>query len=166
MPKDVRYLSKRRKNQIIVNLLKRHDSSLPSSSLCPVPDTINANLLIVGTLSESNVLFETQSCEDVVASEISDNENEVFQINDTESDSDMKSVTENQAENIATIQENVTEEDCSLETDLQVLIIDNNISHNTANILLFILRKHGHVELPCDVRSLLHTPRKAQDLKL
>lgn len=30
-----------------------------------------------------------------------------------------------------------------------------------ANKLLLILRKHGHVELPSDVRTLLHTPRKA-----
>ncbi|KYM94043.1 hypothetical protein ALC62_15348, partial [Cyphomyrmex costatus] len=43
--------------------------------------------------------------------------------------------------------------------DLQKLIIEDSISHNTANKLLSILRKHGYIELPCDVRSLLLTPR-------
>ncbi|EFN89121.1 hypothetical protein EAI_12487, partial [Harpegnathos saltator] len=35
------------------------------------------------------------------------------------------------------------------------------ISHNTANKLLHILRKHSHIELPKDIKSLVHTPKSA-----
>lgn len=53
--------------------------------------------------------------------------------------------------------------DCSnkpnLREDLQKLVIERNIAHNTVNELLAILRKHGHVDLPKDVRVLLQTPR-------
>jgi len=49
----------------------------------------------------------------------------------------------------------------SLREDLQKLIIERNIPHSTANELLRILRKHGHIELPSDVRVLVITPRNA-----
>jgi len=49
----------------------------------------------------------------------------------------------------------------SLREDLQKLIVEQNIAHNTANELLAILRKHGHVDLPKDMRVLLKTPRNA-----
>lgn len=49
----------------------------------------------------------------------------------------------------------------SLWADIQTFIIERNISHNSGNELLRILRLHGHVELPRDVRVLLHTPRNA-----
>lgn len=45
--------------------------------------------------------------------------------------------------------------------DLQTLIVEHNISHNTANQLLTILRKHGHLNLPSDIKSLVNTPRNA-----
>lgn len=49
----------------------------------------------------------------------------------------------------------------SLSKDLQKFIIEYNISHNATKELLQILRKHGHIELPKDVRILVHTPRNA-----
>lgn len=48
----------------------------------------------------------------------------------------------------------------SLWDNLQTLIIQSNIPHNNANELLPILKNHGHVELPSDIRTLLYTPRK------
>ena len=48
----------------------------------------------------------------------------------------------------------------SLRNDLQKFIVKYNISHNAAKELLEILRQHGHIELPKDVRSLIHTPIK------
>lgn len=45
--------------------------------------------------------------------------------------------------------------------DLQTLIVEHCISYNIANELLKILRKHGHIELPSDVRNLVKTPRNA-----
>jgi len=44
---------------------------------------------------------------------------------------------------------------------LQTLIIEHNIPHNTVNDMLRILKKHGHFELPNDVRVLMATPRNA-----
>lgn len=49
----------------------------------------------------------------------------------------------------------------SLREDLEKLIIERNVPYNTANELLRILRKHGHTELPSDVRVLVNTPRNA-----
>jgi len=53
--------------------------------------------------------------------------------------------------------------DCNNEnnlwTDLQMLIINYNIPHGTANELLRILKNHGLLELPNDVRTLLRMPR-------
>jgi len=53
--------------------------------------------------------------------------------------------------------------DCNNENnlwlDLQMLIVNYNIPHSTANELLRILKNHGLLELPNDVRTLLGTPR-------
>lgn len=40
-----------------------------------------------------------------------------------------------------------------------MLIIEHHVPHNFVNKLLQVLKKHGHVELPNDVRVLLKTPR-------
>lgn len=47
----------------------------------------------------------------------------------------------------------------SLTEDLQKLIVEKNVTHSIANELLAILRKHGHVGLPKDMKVLLQTPR-------
>uniref|UniRef100_A0A1Y1L962 DUF4806 domain-containing protein n=1 Tax=Photinus pyralis TaxID=7054 RepID=A0A1Y1L962_PHOPY len=47
----------------------------------------------------------------------------------------------------------------TLSDDLRQWIVDSNISHENANRLLFILKRHGIQKLPTDVRSLLKTPR-------
>lgn len=49
----------------------------------------------------------------------------------------------------------------TLREDLTRLIIECSIPHTTANKLLTIMRKYGHVDLAKDVRLLLSTPRNA-----
>lgn len=81
-----------------------------------------------------------------------------------ESQSDAESNEENRVETQSNISEISNISDCSndgLREDLQRLIVERNIVHNTANELLAILRKHGHIDLPSDVRLLLQTPRNA-----
>jgi len=91
------------------------------------------------------------------------NEMSESSISDTESLSDRQNYKKYNVE-IQNYVFNISNDlsDCnkkSLREDLQKLIVEQNIAHNTANELLAILRKHGHVDLPKDVRVLLKTPR-------
>lgn len=159
MPKELQYLSKRRKNQIINHILNynKHSKLLHSTNLNITSNTIEVennsnssftnvhdtnvdtnvdNILSQDEMSESSI----ESCSD---KENNEEHNEVqgyiSDINNISNCSDKRSLRE----------------------DLQKLIIERNIAHNTVNELLAILRKHGHVDLPKDARILLKTPRNA-----
>lgn len=110
-------------------------------------------------------------CDTVCNSDIaSEHENEYFKLSvafeyfelSEESEFCAESNEEDNNDNICACIDisNCTNEN-SLQDDLRTLIIERNMQHNTANQLLRILRKHGHVELPTDVRLLLYTPRNA-----
>lgn len=145
MPKDVRYLSKRRKNQLINNELHCHDSFLSQSivrniSVSPVHEAIDESVHVALSkhVNELDALIELQAYV----------ENKHTDHNESQNDT---SVT---LEDIIDYKDTTT-----LRIDVQKLIIENNIAHSIANKLLLILRKHGHIELPSDVRVLLQTPR-------
>lgn len=154
MPKDFQYLSKRRKNQLInceLNYYRR----------CKVLHLTDSN-------TASNDLRETDNCTNV-----NDTFNKIKTLPQclyeaSESNMESQSVAESNEENSVETQSNISEisniSDCSntgLCEDLQRLIVEQNITHNTANKLLAILRKHVHTDLPSDVRALLLTPRNA-----
>ena len=62
-----------------------------------------------------------------------------------------------------------SEENCNSGTDLQSdirdIVLQGNLTQKVTNKLLRVLRKHGHIELPKDKRTLLKTP-KNMSLKL
>ncbi|CAL1681056.1 unnamed protein product [Lasius platythorax] len=156
MPKDVRYLCKRRKNQLINYELNCHENSCSFQSivrnvaLSPVYEAIDesvheaVNVALPKDVNGLDALLESQS--HVESKEHINKEHHIESQNDT-----------------PVPLEDVTDcmDETTLRIDLQRLIMENNISHNTVNELLLILRKHGHVELPSDVRVLLQTPRNA-----
>lgn len=153
MPKDYQYLTKRRRNQLISHELNHisdsHSMQLTVSNVLP-----NANKEAVFTFKKSNNTFHKS---DTFSYSLNDFDElsgtSQFDVNSNEAYSvisqDVSSLTVNSNSN----------NHMSLWKDLQTLIIEDNVSHNTANKLLQILKNHGHIELPNDVRILLQTPR-------
>jgi len=163
MPKDIRYLCKRRKNQLIKS--ESHsskDSCLLQSIVAFSPVDRAVDNSINFEISYRNVtLPKDQYRLNTLLIESHERENKSEESNIESGSSSQES--ENEADNL-TILTDVT--DCmdkttNLRTELRTLIIENNISHNTVNKLFLILRKYDHVELPNDVQVLLQTPRNA-----
>lgn len=158
MPKTFLNLSKRRKNQLILRELSYYSHcnlNLPKSNT--VSNVLNNT--VVGLENVSKISNEISN---VLDNTLSDDSNEINDLStelrcDTESTFDIQN---NGFEENRTSDPNLPDES-SLREDIARLIIERNIPHNTANELLAILRKHGHVKLPNDVRVLLKTPRNA-----
>jgi len=160
MPKDIRYLCKRRKNQLIKS--ESHsfkDSCLLQSivALSPVDRAVDNSINF--EISSRNVtLPKDQYRLNTLLIESHERESKSEE-SDIESGSSSQE-SENEADNLTILTDVI---DCMdkttyLRTELRTLIIENNISHNIVNKLLLILRKYGHVELLSDVRVLLQTP--------
>jgi len=155
MLKELHYLSKRRKKQIINRELSYHKHSklLYSTNLNITSNTIQAE-------NNSNSNFTNIDNTIILAQDF----NEMSE-SSVESLSDRQNYEKHNVE-IQDYVSNISNDlsDCnkkSLRKDLQKLIVEQNSAHNTANELLAILRKHGHVDLPNDVRVLLTTSRNA-----
>jgi len=151
MPKDIRYLSKRRKNQLI-------NRELNNTRISDVLQSVESNITVPNII-EGLVTFIEQvntycTNRNILVKDLNELSSELH--SDTEND---KEYTTDSSDNIPELVDSF--DNFSLSKDLQTLIIENNISHNAANKLLQILRKHGHVELPTDVRILFKTPRNA-----
>jgi len=147
MPKDIRYLCKGRKNQLIKSESHSYkDSCLLQSivALSPVDNSINfeisyRNVTLPKDQYRLNTLIESHKRE----SKREDS--------DIESGSSSQE-SENEADNlILTDVTDCMDKTTNLRTELRTLIIENNISLIQSNKLLLILRKYGHVELPNDV---------------
>jgi len=143
MPKDIRYLCKRRKNQLIKSESYSYkDSCLLQSfvALSPVNGAVDNSINF--EISYRNVtLPKDQYRLNTLLIESHEKESK-SEDSDIELGSSSQE-SENEADNL--ILTDVT--DCmdkitNLRTELRTLIIENNISHNTVNKLLFILRKY------------------------
>lgn len=151
MPKDIRYLTQRRRNQIINRQLQNENTILLESAT--LVSTSNVTVQTANTKINSNKFFGATSIsfEDISQSE------ELFVRSPYESNEEC-----NSQNNISALTDiSKCNNKRSLGEDLNDLIIEHNIPHRTANELLKILRKHGHTELTSDVRVLVHTPRNA-----
>jgi len=156
MPKDIRYLCKRRKNQLIKSELHFYkDSCLLQSivALSPVDEAVDNSINFEISYRNATLPKDQYRLNTLIESHERESKSED---SDIESGSSSQE-SENEADNL--ILTDVT--DCMDKTNLRTLIIENTVSHNTVNKLLFILKKYGHVELPSDVRILLQTPRNA-----
>jgi len=155
MPKELHYLSKRRKNQIINRELSYHKHSklLYSTNLNITSNTIQAE-------NNSNSNFTNIDDTIILAQDFNEmSESSVESLSDRQNYEKHNVEIQDYVSNISNDLSDCNKE--SLRKDLQKLIVEQNIAHNTANELLAILRKHGHVDLPKDVRVLLKTPRNA-----
>ncbi|TGZ51165.1 hypothetical protein DBV15_10520 [Temnothorax longispinosus] len=150
MPKDFQLLSKGQKDQLIQIELNRYkDSKLLLHS---TPLNISSNLLDKAEIV--SISSDSTSCGSHTSPSY------VNEINELSIESQFE--TQNNEEQDIEIKYNVSEvtnvSDCTnnitLRDDLQTFIIDCNIAHDAASDLLTILRKHGHVDLPKDVRLL------------
>jgi len=156
MLKELQYLSKRRKNQLISNEIAYKKSKIHSTNSNIASDMIKkvANSNNNFTYNKINIL--------------SQNFNETSESVDESSIESLSDRASNEEHNVET--QNISDinniSDCSNNTSLQedlqkLLVIERNITHSIVNELLTILRKHGHVDLLKDVRVLLQTPRNA-----
>lgn len=154
MPKEIRYLSKRRVNQLIKrDIDNRYFDSIHSNKSNIVPNE-NAEAVFIPSH------FDDISCASSTLSDITNYSDEPIPMQLT--------TINNEKHNIA-LRDNMSgltdilfcNNENDLWKDLQTLIIEDNIPHNTANKLLKILKNHGHIELPNDVRVLVHTLRNA-----
>lgn len=154
MPKDIRYLSRRRKNQLI-------NRELNNSRISDVLQSVKSNITVPNVTEEFSTFIENDNTCCIICNMLVEDLNELS--------SELHSDTKNDEEYTIDSSDNIPElvdsfDNSSLSKDLQTFIIEYNISHNAAKELLQILRKHGHVELPKDVRILVHhfsTPRNA-----
>lgn len=151
MPKDIRYLSQRRKNQLIARLANnRHLDLLECTIQNTAPNVAEEAVFI----SEN---CDTVSCASHSCFKTTNDFQELLV--------PLQSNTKSNEEHIITFEETISTlsdtfiNRTSLWQDLQTFIIERNIPHNAANELLQIFKKHGHIELPNDVRVLLSTPR-------
>jgi len=154
MPKDIQYLSKRRYYQLINNELNTFSDSFSSQSA--VSNVASSIVEEVATFETDNLLSCRNNTLEKDASQI----NEILESRsglDEGSDEEHSIELQENALELTDI-DNVNE---SLKKDLQTLIIKHNVPHNTVNDMLRILKKHGHFELPNDVRVLMATPRNA-----
>lgn len=167
MPKELQYLTKRRKNQIINHELSYYKCS---KLLCSTNSNIASNKREAQNNSNSNSINIDDTFNNIISedlNEISESSAESLSESDSLSDSNSTIFVNNEEHNVETqdfsdIISNILSDynnETSLWEDLQKLIIERNIAHNTVNELLAILRKHGHINLPKDVRLLLYTPR-------
>ncbi|XP_070163480.1 uncharacterized protein [Polyergus mexicanus] len=135
MPKDIRYLTQRRRNQII-------NRDLPSNV---IEEAANINTNSENFCTNSTLFDDTDQSEELsIDFQVENNDICTF-----DKENNIPVLTDNNKYN----------NELSLQEDLQKLIIECNVPHNIANELLRILRKHGHTELPSDVRVLVNTPR-------
>lgn len=163
MPKDIQYLSKRRRNQLIKHFFNNESvkeqidhnryseplqtfiSSVPSNVIKEVANT----LMKCDKLNESSISLEHEvECNKL-------KESQFYAKSHKEHNSELQNSIPDFIVDSNSNHEN------SLREDLQILIIQRNMQHTTANELLRILRKHGHIELPSDVRFSVRTPRNA-----
>lgn len=159
MPKDIRYLTQRRRNQIINRDLRNEDLILlhsPNSTSYSTLSNLASNVIEeaanINTNSENFCTNSTSFDDTEQSKELSiDFQLENNDIYTFDEENNIPALTDN----------NKCNNELSLREDLKKLIIERNVPHNIANELLRILRKHGHTELPSDVRVLVNTPRNA-----
>lgn len=153
MPKDIRYLSKRRINQLISSQTakplrcKNHNGSSDLIETCTVGYVSNNNN--TGNKNKNDAIVTNSF-------DISDNSN--VSLNDhidkeiIYTDLNVHNVNININPDI---REELSIQKRTLANDLKLWVIQQNISHTALNYLLEILRIHGHKELPSDARTLM-----------
>lgn len=119
MPKDIRYLSKRRKNQLI-------NRELNNSRVLDLSQSVNSNITVPNVIEESATSFieNDNTCCTIRNILVED-------LNELPSDlhSDIESGTENDQEYTIDSSDNISElidssDNCSLSKDLQTFIIE------------------------------------------
>lgn len=177
MPKDIQYLSKRRKNQLI-NFEYHCSINFDHCNKILIESTVSnivSNVVQEATLT-NETCDRTFRADHALSEHLNEHLNEFNELS-VESGNSLNSfkyslhqseVQSNEDYNIETRDNFSTltnilccTNEITLLQDLQTLIIQHNIPHNFANELLKVLRKHGHIELPCDIRVLLRTPQNA-----
>lgn len=166
MSKDIRYFTKRRVNQLIT-------SQTVQTLECKNYDGIgDINKTSVGYVSNKNEITDASTN----SLEISDDLNVNFNkhIVNTESNitlnnhidkeiacNDLNDLNVHMNINVPICKELPTQKR-TLINDLRSWTIQQNISHTALNSLIEIFRFHGHkLELPCDARTLMQTPKRA-----
>ncbi|XP_029162883.1 uncharacterized protein LOC114934364 [Nylanderia fulva] len=152
MPKDIRFLSKRRKNQLINCQYNLHKNL---NLLQLVESNKACNNIKEATLTREEC-NNNISCRDNI---LSNDSNEFHEFEIEHDTNNKKECNIELKDNTPTTNISYCNNENNLWKDLQMLIINCNIPHSCANELLRILITHGHVELPYDVRCLLRTPR-------
>ncbi|XP_077257642.1 uncharacterized protein LOC143894866 [Temnothorax americanus] len=183
MPKDLQYLSKRRKNQLISQKIESYrntDISNTNSGLssdlaldnvvCVEINTPTHSTSINVTNNESTVgdnfghlcpsNSEFSSVTSRTSPVVENYEEDAVQI-------EMEQHTSSSGSNFSEIDiienqnldfdENKSEN--NLQSKLRSWVNTERISHRSVKKLLTILRNNGHKTLPQDVRTLMHTPR-------
>lgn len=183
MPKRIQYLSKRRRNQLINHEICHHGYlnrlQLHNNISTVVPNVIEErNTISVPNIVEERNTLQSTSVHNAVEQRTVDStetlQNTLDAIVDTSTILDIEECdilgeiydegTDNELQYYSELPNILTDILCNnnaLWQDIQTLIVEHCISHHTANQLLRILRQHGHLELPKDVRMLIRTPRNA-----
>lgn len=164
MPKEFQYLSKRRKYQLLHRELdsSRYPNFLQSTVSNIVSNTTEEvifNIENVQNCFPTSRALSPDQCEfHKLPSESESNTEDELSL---ESGSKAESCNVKLQHDVAVTSTFCDPNEKNLWQDLQTLIVEHNIPHNTANELLRIMKKHGHTELPNDVRVLVATPRNA-----
>lgn len=158
MPKDIRYLSKRRRNQLLKHEI--HNDEHFHFVQCSIPN--------IAPVMVEEVVLDSQNCDKIdirqfLPETIYEPNNLSVALQSTAESNEKYTIASEADVSVFRNNTSLCSSEKSLWKDLQTLIIQNNIPHNTANTLLRILKNYGHVELPSDVRVLLNTPRNVSN---
>lgn len=171
MPKEIRYLSKRRINQLI--------TSETDNALKHINVNRERNIIETRTIGcASNNYIDNDNNNDIenknendngnFSSDISDDNlniglnNHIFDKETVNIDLNVRNVNINVHPDI---RKELQVSKRTLVDDLRSWVIQQSISHTAVNKLIEILRIHGHT-LPYDVRTLMQTPKRStQNIK-
>jgi len=163
MPKDIRFTSKRRKNQLIRSRIQFYsiDNSGNAENTCALRNEISSSLenntavtsipLIEDYLTCNFSMHVSSNLVDPVKT--TDNESIEKNVNFSNINLDLIEVNNE----LRTSEENTS----NLRDRFFLWVMQENITQKSVNSLLQILRDCGHNTLPRDARTLMHTPKYA-----
>lgn len=159
MNKDIKYLTKRRKNQLIEASFEQLCN--PNNYQSDSDEELATNLDRINVVSADSV---NQSIDDLSSTNPHRSYNSDGAHAET-SDGSLDPSLEDRRETInidnnAAMYEEMAQP-TDFKSDLRHWVLKSHVPRRKIDSLLAILRKHGHPEIPKDVRTLMETPKNA-----
>jgi len=160
MPKDIRFISKRRKIRSRIQFYSI-DNSGNAENTCALKNEISSNLENNTAVTSIPLIEDYLTCN--FSMDVSSNLIEPIKTTDNESIEKNMNFSDTNLDLIEVNNELRTSDESTsnLRDRLFLWVIQENITQKSVNSLLQILHDCGHDTLPRDARTLMHTPKYA-----